>query len=368
MNLTSRISGALADRIGPRTIDKVESVASVLLAILFAHTAGAQHVNWAAFAGYMVMRGHAGETVLRAALRIVGTISGGLLSLAVVPLVLPWWPLQALALLVVGGVTLYFAITSRRAYAWLFVGLTFAMVLMDKVSEPHQALWPVMMTRMVETAAGTLACVIVSLLSGVTLRRIWPAVRSPKVGDVGWHSDAARHAAQGGVALAILAMLEQFTPLPDLSQAAVTIMAVMLVPVADIGASGLVTVSRRIAQRFVGCLAGAAMAATILFLAQGNPAVLIAGTALGVVIGRHIESGQHARRYVGTQFVLATLVTMVPDSFADADIRPSLQRLGGIMLGMIVLEPVLLAWHWIAPIRAQLQERMERGGGAEWNE
>ncbi len=39
--------------------------------------------------------------------------------------------LLSLGLLIGGGITLYFAIVGRRAYAWLFTGLTFLMVLIE---------------------------------------------------------------------------------------------------------------------------------------------------------------------------------------------------------------------------------------------
>ncbi|MBB4100143.1 FUSC family protein [Sphingomonas kyeonggiensis] len=340
----------LVDRVTARTVDEAEVVASVLLAIAVAHWLGAANVYWAAFAGYMVMRGHAGETLVRGLLRITGTGAGGLLALAAAPF-LGWWPAAAAALFLVGGGALYAAITAKRSYAWLFFGLTFAMVVLDKLAHPDVALARFVETRVLETVAGTLACLAVSLASTLTLRRIWPATPSPRPAALGWHPEAARHALQAATALALLVGLSAWLHLPALSQAAIGIMAVMLVPADSIGASGLMPVSRRLVQRFLGCLAGAALAALILFVAQGSPPLLILGTILGVVIGRHLENGDHAHRYVGTQFALAILIVLVPDSYADAEIRPALMRLAGVLIGFAVLEPVLLAWHWIAPSR-----------------
>lgn len=91
------------------------------------------------------------------------------------------------------------------------------------------------------------------------------------------------------------------------------------------------------------------MAALFLFAAHGSAAVLIAGTLIGVIIGRHVENGKSSIAYVGTQFVLAILVTLVPDDYGSAAIGPALNRLTGILIGMALLEPVLLAWHLIAP-------------------
>jgi uncharacterized membrane protein YccC len=128
-------------------------------------------------------------------------------------------------------------------------------------------------------------------------------------------------------------------------------MAVMIVPVNGIGASGFVPVTRRLFQRTLGCLAGGGLSLAILLLAQGSAPVLIAGTCLGIVIGRHIENGLPNVTYLGLQFTLAVLVVLVPDSYADAEIMPAVHRLISIFVGMAVLEPVLLVWHFFAPGR-----------------
>ena len=332
-----------------RLVDEGECVASVLLAILFAHLIGASNVSWAAFSGYMVMRGHLAESLVRGVLRIVGTIAGAALGLALTPLVVGNVGLTALALAAVGGATLYAALTAKRAYAWLFVGLTFVMILLDKSQRPEIALNAFARTRTLEVVAGTFACVVVSTLSTLTLRRRWPAQRSAAAAGVGWHPHAARHAGQAAAALLILPPLGQWLHLPALAQSAVAIIAVMIVPVSSIGTSGFAPVSRRLLNRVAGCCAGGLLAASVLFLGHGSPPVLILGTILGVAAGRHLENGKGSLAYAGTQFVLAVLVTLVPDDYALAHIGPALDRLAGTLIGMALLEPVLLFWHLIAP-------------------
>lgn len=349
MNRLRTAWDAALGRITPRTVDAGECVASVLLAILVAHAIGGDNVAWAAFAGYMVMRGHASETVLRGLLRIVGTVAGGLLALALAPLVAASWAGSAIAMLVVGTLSLYRALTARRSYAWLFFGLTFAMVLLDKIETPATALDRFVLTRIMETVAGTLACMAVSIVSTLTVRRRWPAERTPPPPEALWHPAAFAHAVQAGIALALLIGVARALALPALAQSAVGVMAVMLVPTQGLGGGGLVPVSVRLAQRFVGCLAGAAMAALCLLLAQGHAPILVAGTAIGVAIGRRIENGPHSYRYVGTQFTLAVLVMLVPDSYADGDVTPGIERLLAVLIGMAILEPVLLLGHWLVP-------------------
>ena len=66
------------------------------------------------------------------------------------------------------------------------------------------------------------------------------------------------------------------------------------------------------------------------------------------MIGRHIENGQSAVAYAGTQFTLAILVTLVPDSYAQAEIEPAIARLTGVAVGIVLLIPVLVGWHVVA--------------------
>jgi uncharacterized membrane protein YccC len=343
-------------------VDELECVASVLLAIAFGHLSGAHNISWAAFSGYMVMRGHVSASFLRGLLRIAGTGLGAGLALAVTPHVLESPALAGAAMGLVGAVSLYFALTGRRSYAWLFVGLTFAMVMLDKLEHPGLALWPFVHTRVIEVIAGTSACVVVSAVSTLTLRRRWPAAPLPTPQRLGWRPAVARHCALAGVALSVLPGLHEAAGVPQLAQAAVTIMAVMMAPVSAIGDSAFWPVNRRILLRAAGCLAGVAMAGGFVILAYNGEyaawaaPILVAGTILGVAIGRHIENGQGSIAYGGLQFTLVVLVALVPDSYAHADLAPAVHRLISIFIGFAILEPVLLAWHFLAPGRRRKAE------------
>lgn len=331
---------------GPRMIDELECVTSVALAILLAHTIGAHSVAWAAFTGFVLMRGHVAQTLLRGLLRIVGTAVGAGAALLIVPYAVHSLPAASLAAAVMGAIGLYGMLTAKRAYVWLLLGLTFEMILLDKLENPALDTIDFAQTRLLEVLAGTAACVAVSLISTLTVRRRWPAPPAVPAQRIGWHPDAARHAAQAGVTLALLPPLHALFGIPQLAQAGVTVMAVMIVPVAGLGRSGLAPVSQRLWHRTLGCIGGGALAAAVLFVAHGSAPVLIAGTCLGVAIGRHIENAGGRVPYLGLQFTLAILVTLVPDSYADVAIRPALERLTSIFIGMALIEPVLLVWHF----------------------
>ncbi|UGY10586.1 FUSC family protein [Phyllobacterium pellucidum] len=338
-------------RPGPRLVDELECVLSVLLAIVFAHALGAQYVGWAAFSGYAVMRSRLSESVMRGTLRITGTIAGAIVALIFVPLIADKPLPLAMALALIGATTLYFALVSRRSYAWLFTGLTFCMILIEGMMQPASSVFPFARSRIVEILAGTFACIIVSALSNWTIRRALrrddPKTATPLATPAAtlWHKGAALHALQAGIALAFIPFIWRWTGFASLSQSSVTIMAVMLLPVATLESSVLNPVTSKIAMRFVGCAAGGVLAIAVLLSSHHSPLLMTLALCVAVIIGRHVENGNPATSYIGIQFALAFLVVLVPDNYMNAAPEPGLNRLAGILLGIVILEPVLLAWH-----------------------
>jgi uncharacterized membrane protein YccC len=340
---------------GRRTIDEIESVLSVLLAITFAHLLDAKNVGWAAFSGYMVMRSHVSESFTRGCLRVVGTATGAMLA----------WLLAAhlsgapvglgIALALVGAVTLYMALLDRHSYAWLFAGLTFAMVLIDGMEHPHQALGVFARTRFIEVFAGTAAAVIVSAVSTVTVRRMQPGPQQRAKAPTSvrvlppWNKAVLRHVAQAAIAFALIPWAWAWLGIASLSQSSVTILAVMMVPIANLSAGAHPTTTK-ILHRLIGCSVGGLLATVILLLLHPWPVLLLIAVCFGVVIGRHLENGKLGVGYIGTQFALAFLVVLVPDSYASIDIGPGFDRLFGILFGMVLLEPVRLVFRYFVPL------------------
>ena len=329
---------------GSRLVDEMECVVSVLLAIVCAHLAEARNVGWAAFSGYMVMRSHVSESFRRGVLRIVGTAIGAALAWLSAGLLgsLVW---LSLALGVVGAATLYFALIRRRSYAWLLLGLTYVMVLADSLEHPGESMATFARTRFIEVLIGTAVCVLVSAVSTVTVRRY--ALPAPSVApgqasapaNLWWHRDAMTHAVQAGIALALLPAAWAWLHVEALSQAGITIMAVMLVPLSSL-ATGANPTTRKLVHRVAGCVVGGLLASGVLLAAHHLPLVMTLGVCVGVILGRHIENGGSGIGYIGTQIVLVVLVVLVPDSYTHPSLHGGLTRLVGIVFGMVLLEPV----------------------------
>ena len=70
---------------GPRAKEAAKPVLSVLVAVAAATILNLDDLSWAAFSGYMVMRGSVAETFPRGLMRIAGTAGGALLGLLLAP-------------------------------------------------------------------------------------------------------------------------------------------------------------------------------------------------------------------------------------------------------------------------------------------
>lgn len=326
---------------GPRLVDQAEAVASVFLAIALAELAGARNVGWAAFAGFMVIRSQLAVSAQRASLRVLGTLCGAMAGYVVAIRLGDHTALLCVALLVVTTCTGYMAVVGRRTYAWLFTGLTFMMVVVEAAASPGVSPAQFAWTRIMETALGTAASLIVSYVSAKTLRRRMVCFLSRQpVTRVSWEPLVARHAVQVGVAAALVPLTGYWLDGSAMSQAGITIVAVMAIPLADLADAPHATISSRMAHRFAGCVAGAMLAAVFLLPCHASGILLAIGLCIGVAVGRHIENGPTRYGYVGVQFTLAFLTVLVPEGAGHAGVPAGIERLGGIVTGIALLVAV----------------------------
>lgn len=341
---TLRDLGQIA-RFGPRSVDALETAIAVLLAIACAHALGEHHVGWAAYSACMVMRPHVAVSARRGLLRIIGTVAGAGLACLLPVQVASSSALTALALALGGGGTLYFALTERHSYAWLFLSLTFTMIVGDGMAGATAGLFAV--SRIAEVVTGTACCLVVSALSTLLVRRrlggsYHPA--PPASGEAGprrWHPAVARHAAKGALALLLVPFAQRALHFPAPVQTSITILAVLMIPLDQIETAHAL-LKRRLAHRLIGCAIGGTIAALGLHALHDSAPGMALLIALGVIVGRRIESAQTGAAYIGTQFILAFLVVLVPDSYQLVDVGAGIERFYGVICGIALLYPVLL--------------------------
>ena len=150
--------------------------------------------------------------------------------------------------------------------------------------------------------------------------------------------------------------------LPNISQMAISIGAVMAVPMLTGRAEeDRRAVTQRAAQRLLGCVIGGGAGLIFLIspLATSFPAYLLV-LMIGSAISVQLESGRHGVATVGIQAAVALILTVVQGAAPAQSLLPALERIAGIS-GAILL---LLATGWIfnAPGRGEMDKAREREG------
>jgi uncharacterized membrane protein YccC len=300
----------------------------------------------------MVIRGTIAETFRRGVMRIVGTVGGALVGLLLAPRTADDPLLLIVFLFFVSWIGTFQSLVSNYSYAWLFFGLTAGMVITQALAAPD-AVMHFAATRVAEITVGTCACLVVaSLFSDVPGRREQHAhdtFASGRLRDAlneNWlreHWLLLEHCTRAALAVALLPLIWRWFGIEDFSQTAVTSYVIMIVPPAIVWAGGSATIYERMAHRTLGCLLGSVVAlVSIGLFGTGLPAT-VATLAAGVWVGYQIQTGREIN-YLGTQFTLGLLVTLVQGPAPITDITPGLERLLGIAIGSAMLCLVNAIW------------------------
>jgi len=265
------------------------------------------------------------------------------------------------------GVALAFILLSRYSYAWLFLGLTNIMVLAFAIEQPAQ-LHAIARLRVADVAIGTVASLIVATLIAPravpwrqTLRSISAA---PKPGfATSLTPDArfrlVRHVSEAALGVTLVTALGYWFRLPNFTQAAITVLVVMIVPYADFEADRYRAVGRRLVLRGAGCLAGGLLGLLLLLITEFVPPLWWAALPVGIWIGEHLQTGDRRIGYFGTQFAFAFIVGFVQDvggprPGGDWGGYPAFQRLAGVLTGVAILAVIFGTSQLIS---ARLQRR-----------
>ena len=337
---------------GPRAREAAKRVLSVLVAVATSSVLNLDDLSWAAFSGYMVMRGSVAETFQRGLMRIVGTAGGALLGLLLAPGTANDPLLLMVFLFIVSWIGTFQSLTTNYSYAWLFFGLTAGMVTTEALASPD-AVVHFAATRVAEITVGTcMSLFVASLYSDTAGRReqhandlLWCG-RLHDVLNENWlreHWLLLEHCTRAALAVALLPLIWRWFGIEDFSQTAITSYVIMIVPSAAVGDRRYATIYERIAHRTLGCLFGSAFALVSIGLFGTGLPVTVLTLAAGVWVGCQIQTGREIN-YLGTQFTLGLLVTLVQGPAPITDITPGLERFVGIAIGSAMLCMTTCLW------------------------
>ena len=327
---------------GPRARQCLMAAVTVVVSVQLAALAHLPDLWWAGISGFMSLQATHPASVRKSLLRVSGTAAGAVLAVLLLPflaydqvaLALALWGFAALAILAF--------MVSPHGYAWLFLAITFILVLLLSMSDPllvtHTAA-----TRTAEVTIGSAVAVIVTWTlaerAGPGAVAIPPPAPPPGwTGLLGVRFPVVLFALRGGFAVMLMPLLWRALELPSLAQMPVTVAAVMAVPVAIADPKGRdAVVLGRALQRLIGCFLGGAIGLLCLSLAVTDFASWLALLAAGVWVCSHVQASPRGIGYVGTQAAIALILTLVQGAGPPTSILPGIDRFVGVTSGLAVL-------------------------------
>ena len=315
---------------------------SVALATVVALAMHVDSAWWAGISAFMSSQASRPASFTKGALRVIGTLAGAAIGLALASWLVYDHVACCLFLFLVTTAGMLGYQLSSHGYAWLLGAITFNIVILMSLTSPDQA-YDIAFYRSLEVVIGVAAAGLMALL-------LAPQDGGPPQAPApGWFGlfdaqwPAVLHAIRSGITVMLVPPVWFWFELPSLSQMAITIAAVMAVPAPSETAPNqdrlLVT---RAIHRLAGCFLGGliALACLTIPLTEFLPWLFI--LCAGVWAGCHIQSSQRGIGYVGTQATVVFIMTLVQGFGPPESIWPGLDRLSGIMFGLLLLLVVSL--------------------------
>ena len=233
---------------------------------------------------------------------------------------------------------------SAYGYAWLFAAITVNLIVLSSLQNPLLALH-FAFYRTAEVVVGSAIAWLVACALAPDSGAAEPPARGwSRI----WDRDRRylEHAMRAGFTVMLLPWVWSWFVLPGVTQMAVTVAAIMAVPVlADDPRQSGRQVAGHSLQRLLGCLLGglAGLALLALSMTEFLPWILL--LAIAVWIGCYVQTSERGVGYVGTQAVVVLIMTLVQGWGPPDSILPGIDRFAGMMEGLAVLSLVsLLLW------------------------
>jgi uncharacterized membrane protein YccC len=202
--------------------------------------------------------------------------------------------------------------------------------------------------RTAEVVIGTLCAMLLARLVGPDADAVpvspMPESLMPFWADLlGEQWPAVQHALRAGFGVMLVPLVWGWLDLPSLSQAAVTVAAVMAMPaLSSDPEADQRKVTERAIHRILGCLVWglAGLACLALSVESFLPWMLM--LTVGIWIAAHVQASERGIGYVGTQGAVVFISTLVQGPGPPTSILPGVERFAGITGGLLILLAVLV--------------------------
>ncbi len=310
---------------------------AVALAVIIALLLRLDAPWWAAISAFVSIQITAPSSIERGALRIIGTAIGAAIALLLSPWLIEDQVAVSLVLFLASAIAVLGLQVSSHGYAFMLGGVTLDMVVLATLGDPTSAL-SVACNRTAEVTIGTVMAVLVSLLLSP------PAEKMTHRDTPGWSDllgvqwPSVQHALRAGLGVMLVPWVWNFLELPNLSQTAITVAAVMAVQATtEDEVANRQRVVTRATHRILGCLIGGLAGLAVLSLSLESFVPWLIMLCAGIWIGAHVQSSTRGIGYVGTQGAVVFMMTLVQDFGPPTSIAAGVERFAGITGGLLIV-------------------------------
>ncbi len=300
-------------------------------AVLLAFTLHLDDPWWAGISAVSIVQADAHATMARAVERMVGTVIGAAVGLLLAPLV-AWHLPFVIACAAVAGLTVYAQERTARSYAVLLGGVTALLVLFGTLQAPGQALH-LAVYRSLEVTAGIVAATLVSQILRPATAATAASAGKPGVFGRPIDRELLGYALTGGIAIALIPVIWTGLDLPGVGQTPITAFVVLTALRSDPYLKAL--------ARLAGCCLGGLYGILAVRLVADAFIPWLVCLSLGIYLAGFLQHGRGDASYVGHQAAIAIVLAMVTGPSASAVLLPAIDRLVGIVGGIVIVALVV---------------------------
>jgi uncharacterized membrane protein YccC len=309
---------------------------AVVLAAVAASAAHVENIWWVVISAFMSVRSSSRPAALKLGLlRIAGTVAGAALALLLMDWIAYDMAACYLVLFAVVCVGILGFNVSRYALAWLFLSITFNLVVLSSLDDPSITL-TLAGDRIGEFVVGTSIAVGVAFVfasvdpAPATVSRGWSGLLTTDI-------QITLHAIRSGLAVMVIPMLWSWFALPGASTTAITVVGIMAAPVLADTRETHAQVLVKGLQRIVGCLIAGIYSLFALGFNLDTMLPWLLGLAAGTWVFAYVQSDATRVRDVGTQAAIVMIMTFVQGTGPPSSVIPGITRLAGMFLGLVIL-------------------------------
>lgn len=329
---------------GPTASLAFRTTLSCVLSMLLAMALHLDNPYWAGITGLAIIQKEFTASFARSVDRVLGTMVGAAVGYFGAHFVAD----HLIFLLMCGGSTafgIYALERTSHGYAALLGAITVILVMFGSLATPEAAL-TIAVYRGLEIIVGVAVAFAVDALMAPAASPK-PAAAKPGIFTTPVDKDLLITAVTGGIAISLVPVIWESLQLPGLGQTPVTAFVILVMMRREPAWAAV--------NRVAGCVVGGAYGLFCMRYVGDDIIPWLALLFFGLYVACHVKHGDGDAAYTGHQAGIAVIMSMVQGLGPSPDILPAIERLVGIIGGLVV---VIVAHALILPLVARIASRL----------